>query len=292
MAKKLSEIKFQAPSSIEEALVLISSEDNARIVAGNTLLNELGKRNLLGEVDTFVDISQLPLRFVDRDSETGEIKIGALSTFTQLLNEPLINNPELIALKQALSYVRPVQVRNAATIGGCIGAGMPFLDVPVALLCLDAKINVLTNSRSGNLLEYSSLCSTLSGGISSGQLITEVRLPSLETGTHSRYTRFSTTGLGEAVVNVAVMIIPDNDFRLKHASIAVGGSGVDMGRMKETEALLAGQKVEPPIIEQAVDSIVEEVQVTSDLNGSADFKKRILATSFQSVLASLGSLGT
>ncbi|MCL4519230.1 MAG: FAD binding domain-containing protein, partial [Thaumarchaeota archaeon] len=93
MAKRLSEINYHVPRSVDEALSLMSGEENARIVAGNTLLNELGKRNLLNEVSAFVDISGLPLNFIEQESETGTTRIGALATFTQLLNEILIEKP-------------------------------------------------------------------------------------------------------------------------------------------------------------------------------------------------------
>ncbi len=293
MVKKLSEINYFIATSVNETVNFMYNEGgNVRILAGNTLLNELGKRDLLNEVAAFVDISSLPLKFVNYDSKTGDTRIGAISTFTELLKEPLLDRPQLFALRQALSVVRPVQVRNAATIGGCIGAGLPFLDVPVALLALDARINVLSNDGSERLEEYSNYCSTLSGGIASGQLITEVKLPSFDASALSRYARFSTTGLGEAIVNVAVMIIPDEAGKMKRAHVAVGGSGVDMGRMKETEASLSEERMEQSIIERAIDSILKEVQVTSDLNGSADFKKHVLATTFERVLRSIGGQGS
>ncbi|MCL4519607.1 MAG: hypothetical protein M1587_10465, partial [Thaumarchaeota archaeon] len=93
---------------------------------------------------------------------------------------------------------------------------------------------------------------------------------------------------GEAIVNVAVMIIPDKDgVGRKQTSIAVGGSGVDMGRMKDTEAILTGEEIDRTSIERAVDSIVKEVQVASDLNGSSDFKKRVLAATFERLVTSL-----
>ncbi len=284
----LNNIQYYLPSTVEETIDVISGESGARIVAGNTLLNELGKRNLLEGVGALVDISQLPLRYVIDDGSV--IHLGALVTFTELFKETFVNKPSYAALRQALSSVRPTQIRNAATLGGCIGAGLPFLDVPVALLCLGAILKI--KDKDGEHLEnYGEYVSQISGGIKSGSLILEVQIPSHGDTVSSLYTRFSTTGLGEAIVNIGLKIRFDKNRKCLDPSIAIGGAGMNLERMYEAEKILADNIIDKSLIDQLVSSVMNSVQANPDLNGSADFKRRVLGVELGRLLETMRKTG-
>lgn len=284
----LYNIQYRIPKTVQETIEVISKETEARIVAGNTLLNELGKRNLLKEIGALVDISHLPLLYISDDGNI--IHLGALVTFTRLSKEPFLNKPAYTALRQALSSVRPTQIRNAATLGGCIGAGLPFLDVPVALLCLDASLRI-RDIGGEHIWNYNEYAQQISGGIKSGSLILEIQVPSYDDSVMSLYSRFSLTGLGEAIVNVAMKIRFDNRHTCLDSSIAIGGAGFDLSRMHEAEKLLSNNIIDNTVIDQVVLSVINSAQASSDLNGTADFKKRVLGVEMMRLLETMRNRG-
>ncbi|HZW57969.1 MAG TPA: FAD binding domain-containing protein [Nitrososphaerales archaeon] len=284
----LTSIKYIVPKSVEELLAVIGSEENPRIVAGNTLLNELGKRNLLGGVTALIDINELPLDYVKLGEDS--ITLGSLVTFTRLLREDFINRPAYSALKEALSAVHPIQVRNAATIGGCIGAGLPFLDVPPALLCLDAVIQITTCDGT-QTNEYSKLASDIAGGIPAGQLITKIQLPKYNDRTRSAYSRFSLTGMGESVASVAIRLTLDGSLAHSHctqACVAIGGAGIDTQRISEAETFLTNSgHTTTDVLQHTSDLVAKEAHIVPDLNGSAEFKRKILSVQTKRTLSKL-----
>src|SRR5437667_9447149 len=90
------------------------------------MLYELESRGLLSGVTTLIDISKLGLDYVKEDSSG--LRIGASTTFTDALRSKQINSrPAFGALADALSAIRPVQVRYMSTHGGGIYSVVPGL---------------------------------------------------------------------------------------------------------------------------------------------------------------------
>src|SRR3989442_12475422 len=105
------------------------------------MVYELESRGLLSGVTTLIDISKLGLDYVKEDSSG--LRIGASTTFTDALRSKQINSrPAFGALGDALSAIRPVQVRNMATLGGANSSGVPGCDLPPAPVAAAAKIRL------------------------------------------------------------------------------------------------------------------------------------------------------
>ena len=91
-------------------------EDSALIVAGGTFLHGLAARGLLTGIEALIDIQGLGLDNIAADPDN--LVIGATTRLAQLeASEQIQQEAWLGAVKDAI-YYPPVQIMNAATVGG------------------------------------------------------------------------------------------------------------------------------------------------------------------------------
>src|SRR5262245_51399219 len=106
------------PNSLDEAYELLAERGGrAKIIAGGTdLMVALNAGSLNAE--EFIDIWGLKeLCGIDDEGET--IRIGALTTYTQLIKSALVQ-VSIPALAEASRTIGAIQIQNRGTIGGNI----------------------------------------------------------------------------------------------------------------------------------------------------------------------------
>src|SRR5262249_15165265 len=129
-----------APTSLDEAYELLAERGpEAKIIAGGTdLMVSLNARSLYAS--EFIDIWRLnELRGISDEGET--IRIGALTTYTQLIKSPLIQL-SLPSLVDASRTIGAIQIQNRGTIGGNIVNASPAGDSLPVLAAFDAEVEI------------------------------------------------------------------------------------------------------------------------------------------------------
>src|SRR5687768_18583663 len=80
----LPEVEYVRPSTLDEAVRLLGSNDGARALAGGqTLINVMKAR--AASPDVLVDINHIGELREIRNGADGALEIGAMATYTQLL---------------------------------------------------------------------------------------------------------------------------------------------------------------------------------------------------------------
>lgn len=104
--------------SIEQAVqVLNLLRGRAKVIAGGTDILYLIKNNVrTHRPEYLVDISKLPLRYINFD-ERGGLRIGALTALSEVAENRVIKE-RFTVLSQAADRAASPQLRNMATIGG------------------------------------------------------------------------------------------------------------------------------------------------------------------------------
>ena len=109
------------PKSVKNALELLDDKKNKSIaVAGGTLI----AKSLGDWVDKYVDIRYLPLKHLK--VSRGNLIIGALCTFDEIDNNPLLKKWASGVLSKAAALCSSQLIRNMATIGGNISKPHSF----------------------------------------------------------------------------------------------------------------------------------------------------------------------
>ena len=136
---KPSDFKYLKANSLEQALDILSSEENVKIIAGGQSLVPLMNFRL-GQPDLLLDINDLKdLNYV-RENSTN-IEIGSLLTHNNAINSDYLKLFFPI-ISYALNYVAHQTIRNQGTIGGSIVNADPSSEWPLLISLLNAYIYV------------------------------------------------------------------------------------------------------------------------------------------------------
>ena len=144
----LREVSYARPSTVEEAVSLLTEHDGARALAGGqTLVNVMKQR--AASPDVLVDLADLDdLRPITVSGTT--LEIGAMATLASITrsSEVEVSRPILAA---TAATVADVQVRNRGTLGGNICVNDPTNHFPPLLVALGASMTI--RSASGERVE-------------------------------------------------------------------------------------------------------------------------------------------
>lgn len=264
--------EWVSPKTVEEATKLLK-EKRARPVAGGTGFYELVKRGMLPEVDVLVDLQGLGLEYVR--TEGGFLKIGAGSRFSFLQRQAALERKDLAGLREAISNVKPVQVRNAATAGGAVSISIPFLDFPPAVLGFDGRLVLAGPEGKQRIVPVSSFwLDYLLPDLRRGELLTEIQIPLSDTNTTSAFLKLGRTEGDFALVNVCARTTFDKGGKCVAATIALGGVANTPVRQPKVEEALTGRTLTRETVVGATDPL-KDLNPTPSVHGSAWYKREI-----------------
>ena len=263
---------FLTPGDAQGVLDLLSRyQDRALIVAGGTFVHGLQSRGLLTHIEALISIQGLGLDYLEAGGDG--LKLGATALFADLEAMPEVRNDAWLgAVKDALTYP-PVQVKNAATIGGSVAASCPFFDVPISFLSLDG----IVSCRGPNGVRVIPLPEFFTGlfasAMKNNEFLVELVLPRPRSRSAGAFTKIETNANDLAILNAAVRIDMDDAGLCTDARIIVGGGvGEIPVRARAAEQILVKQKLTPEVCEKAGQSAKDSVDPISDHRASAAYR--------------------
>src|ERR1700738_1906182 len=135
-------LEYHWAENIDDALLLLARTDTRTLpLAGGTYL--LGLQD--DTIQALVDLRDLELAYISEDTRgdgSGAVHIGAMTTLQSMVDDQLLK--ELaggLLSRAALASSFSRLIRNSATLGGTLGAGVAYqADLLTALAVLDAEI--------------------------------------------------------------------------------------------------------------------------------------------------------
>jgi len=250
---------YHKATSVDDAARLLAQGGaDAKVLAGGHSLIPL-MRLRLAQPSVLVDINALErdLGYVRRDN--GTLRLGALTRHYQIEHSDEVKR-SLPLLADIAAEVGDAQVRSMGTIGGVMAHADPAGDYGTLALMLDATIS--TNKRSIPAREF--FLGLFSTPLAADELVTEVSFP-VASGPHS-YLKFRRRMSDWAIVGAGAQKMEDGSWRVgvtNAASTPVRASGVE-------QALSGGASVA-----EASKRATEGLDPTSDLRGSAEYKRHL-----------------
>jgi CO/xanthine dehydrogenase FAD-binding subunit len=231
----LSTAFYAKPTTLTEALTLLSSGD-ARILAGGTdFYPALGDRVVENPV---VDVSAISeLRGIARDQDF--YRIGGLTTWTEVLRTPL---PRCFdGLRSAAREVGSVQIQNRGTVAGNLCNASPAADGVPPLLALDAQIELTSKSGSRRMPLAEFIIGNRKTLRRTDEILTAVWIPrTIDDGASSFVKLGARRYLVISIVMVAAIVHTDDQGAVAEARIAVGSCSAVAQRLRALEADLIG----------------------------------------------------
>lgn len=256
-------------TSLDDALARLAKADGAtKALAGGQSILPLMKLRL-ARPETLVDIGRLPELKGIRRLPDGRVAVGALTTYDEMLRDPILRHYGLLA--DALPNIGDVQVRNRGTIGGSIAHADPASDMPAILLALDAEVVARSSRRERAIPITSFFEGAFTSVLRADELITEIRLPGGREDVGSAYRAIEQPASGYSIAGAAAVVGARDGTAWRFCTVGVTGVGEHPYRAAAVEqAVLAGET-----LARAAAHATDGVAVASDIHADREYRAHV-----------------
>ncbi len=287
--RELPDFDVYSPSSLGDLLEYLHNEGrDATIIANGTDLlprireGELRPRKL-------VDISGIrELRYIRE--EDGIIRIGALTTISDLATSPLLSHPRYEAFHVLSRMFGTWEIRNRATVGGNLGAAASSEDLIPIFLALDAHVKLVSLDGERILRVDDLVVAKRKTSKRSNEVIAEVSFKRLDEGEWSYFQKVGRRRTHIiALVSLASYLKLSPEGKIEVVRVALNRvRGKIPERAGRTEEFLKGKKIDEEVVRRAEKVLESELKLTSDYRASYLYRTEIAKILLRRSLRHLG----
>ena len=265
-------VLYQA-KSVQEAIELHLAHPEADIIAGGTdVLVQMREGKRAGK--SLLSIQGLDeIRGVKLE-EDGTLRIGSLTTFSHITNDPLIQK-YINVLGEAVDMVGGPQIRNAGTIGGNTCNGATSADSTATLHAWDAIVELTGPNGIRRLPIHEFYIWAGQVDLQPGEIQTGILIPkeSYE-NTHGHYIKYAMReALDIATLGTSVNVRLSEDKKtVERVRIAFGVAGPTPLRAKQAEEFANGKPLSMELIEETAKLVVGDLKCRDSWRASKAFR--------------------
>jgi len=260
--------EYSAPESVSEALRLLGSVENSRVLAGGQSLIPMMKLRLSGPAHV-IDLGRIAeLHYIAQTN--GSVRLGAMSTHNQVaVSETLRRSCPLLA--EVAGRIGDPQVRNLGTIGGSTAHADPAADYPAALQALRAQIRLVGAGQERTVSAEDFFLDAFTTALGEGEIVYEVIVPADAPGLGSAYVKLQQPASGFAVAGVAAQVAVSGG-QISTARVGITGVGAKSYVAQAVENALVGRPATAATLAQASRLAAQGVEALNDLYAQADYR--------------------
>ncbi|APC84605.1 xanthine dehydrogenase FAD-binding subunit XdhB [Clostridium botulinum] len=263
------------PKTLEKALELLSEHDNLTVIAGGTdVLVKLHE-------ERFNSLNLISIRNIEslneiKVIENGSIEIGAMSTFSEIFRDDIVNKNIPILAEAAVSMGGP-QIRNMATIGGNICNGAVSGDSAPSLFALNSKLRLKSKNGERIVKIKDFYIGPGQVGIRKDEILISIIIEKKDyENKYGNYIKFaSRNAMDIALMGVAVLVEVKNK-KFEDLRIALGVSGPTPIRCEIAEAEGKHMKVTDENIRLIGNLALKSSKAIDFWNASKEFKEHLI----------------
>ncbi|MCE2526886.1 MAG: xanthine dehydrogenase family protein subunit M [Actinomycetia bacterium] len=266
-------MKYQAPTSIEEAVALLDSNPGARVFAGATdLIPQFqGGRP---EPSKLVDLKGVPQTGV-LECQNGYWRVGArLTSHRELVS----GFPGLV---EGTSLIGSDQIQGRATLGGNLCNASPAADSVPPLVALGATAVIVGPAGRRSVPVSEIVIGPGATSLHHAEFITEFRIPVPARGCSDAYERFiPRTEMDIAVVGAAARIRLDDQGRCRDATVVLGAVAPTVVEVSAAAEILRGRQLAEAsnckaFWEELGEAAAASCNPIDDKRGTVEFRRRV-----------------
>ena len=265
-------MEYMRPHTMSQALQVMKRwKGRAKLIAGGTnVIPDMRARAIKSHI--LVDISHLRNLYYIKE-EKGRIRIGGLTTISEMVSSEVIRNYASILSNAANQLGNPL-VRNRATIGGNLADASPAADTAVPLLVLEAV--VVTESEGGNSREIHIdrfFLGPNQTALRPDEIIREVFFPKPGSNSRMAYIKLGLrNAMAISVVSVAMVREMEKN-RCKKARIGFGAVAPRPIRAYGIEEMLVGKAITEELVEACCERVQKEISPITDIRATAEYRR-------------------
>lgn len=265
--------RYEVPSSLAElASALADNEPYTLINGGTDIMVQMNVRR--EEFPRLVDIGGLDeLRGIALHD--AQIRIGANSTYTDVLNSPLLKD-QLPQLPELVGQIASEQIRDFGTLAGNIANASPIGDTLPLLLVLDAVLELFSQAGTRQLPLREFFIGYRQTELKQGEIIAAILIPLPPKYAFIRFVKAAKRKAVDISSVVSAVRLETSAGVFKRAELAFGGvAPVPRLSLQFYRAML---NMEPQGIHPGpvADFVAREFEPISDVRGSKEYRSLLI----------------
>ena len=269
---KPSPFNYLNADTIQKALIALSDNENAKILAGGQSLVPMMNFRL-AQPDLLIDISNInELKTVNENKEY--VEIGSLLTHSNAIKSHCLKNNFPI-IEKAISNVAHHTIRNQGTVGGSIANADPASEWPLLVILLECLIKVQNKNETREITSDKFFSSHFVTSLKEDEIIISIKIPKIKNLHGWSFFEESQRDGDFAIVETAAIIQIGKNNLINKASIAIGGVDEKVVRLKKIENLLVGLDLNENLCNFKKQDIDDNINPVSDNHSSIEFKKHL-----------------
>lgn len=262
---------FHVPETLDEALGLLADLDDTMVYGGGTAIQILVKQGLLF-TEHYVDISRVSgLREISVDD--AGVTVGPMVMLRQMETDDRINATTPLAAATYAKVANP-RVRNTASVAGNIAHGDYRLDPPVALVVLDATVELSSTRGRRDVSMREFFVDFQVTEVQSDELISAIRIPRQPASAAGSFVKLSSLAENDwPCASAAALAVPGEEAG-ELTELRLG-----LGAVAPTTCYLAldldHDMSDQDVVDAAIEIAGTAMDPIEDIRGSAPYKAHL-----------------
>jgi carbon-monoxide dehydrogenase medium subunit len=262
---------YHDPKTVAEVIGLLSSLDNAKLLAGGqSLMPMLNFRYV--QPDHIIDLNRVEGLAYIRETADG-MEVGAMTRQRDLEFSELVER-RFPLMHEAVRSIGHRQTRNRGTIGGSLCHLDPSAELVSCAMTLDAVVVVEGPAGRREIAFKDFPLGYLTPAVEPTEVLTAIRFTAWPAGHGHAFEEFARRHGDFAIVSAAVLLQADGAGRITRAAVTLGGMGATPVRAGELEAGLIGQKPDAEFLRQACESC-RGLDALDDVHAPAAYRQHL-----------------
>ncbi len=269
--------KYHYAESVKDAVEALAADEKAKIIAGGTdVLVRLHGGN--SDYGCLVDINGLSeLKEIRMDGE-GNVFIGSLATFTEIMDHELIKK-YVPVIGESLATIGGPQVRNSGTMGGNICNGAVSADSACAALV--HEFDLVIEGPDGERVESINGFHTGPGRtiLKKGDLLKSFCVrPQHYKGFSASYYKYAMRGAMDiATIGCGAAVKMDGEL-IETLKLAFTVAAPTPIRCRNAEKAMENKTITEESLQSMTDALEEDVKPRDSWRASKDFRLHLIRT--------------
>lgn len=263
---------YHRPSSVQEAIQILSADPDAKVLAGGHSLIPVMKLRLAAP-SALVDIGRIDeLKGISHAN--GSLHIGACTTYHEIANSKVVQDAAPL-LAEAAGQIGDRQVRYRGTLGGNLSHADPASDLPAAALALNATLHVAGPNGNRSVSASDFFVDLMMTALQPDEILTSVEIPAAQGGSGSAYVKFEHPASGYALCGAAAVVTRTAAGTCTSASLCFNGVSSKAVNAATVASSLVGSDLSDAAIASAVNENLAIPDLAGDMFASAAYRQEL-----------------
>jgi carbon-monoxide dehydrogenase medium subunit len=274
---KPAPFKYYAPVTVDEALALLAKYgyEGKALAGGQSLIPMMNFR--LAQPGALVDLNNVAELFFIQPNRDGGVRIGAMTRERQVEQDPLIAEaaPMVHAAMPMIAYP---QIRTRGTFGGCLAHADPSAELPAVSVALKARMRVRGLRAERWVTADQFFQGFFTTDLKPDELLVEIALPPMPRNSGWSFMEVARRHHDFALVGVAAVVtLSEAKDLCQEARLVFFSVGEGPVQANHAAQVLQGQTPTAEAIREAAETAArDDVDPTTDINASADYRRHLV----------------